>query len=1054
MRYADAVRLLGGASPAIKAADTLLGGALTIATAGGSDAALGLFDAKAEVIRLGHVVAGKVHDSVRGQARHDRSSRLQAAHGILVVSSFFEAVDEIIAATELDPPELTRDDQVLLVAGTPITGDWLRDLLGAPVPVPSAERSAVGLLDDLRDWYLREALHFGTYLQGLAAWERADQRSRRAVQRLLSEVLPAAALRRYEDSRRALAIDVPEFGLWVRRAEDRAVGRSLIELQEVLERTTSARDPDRRRRALAAAYRVELDKPVTGEASPELMIPALGEAYLDPLFRVKAAGPTARPAEHSWWDADIRSDFAAFLAEHLTTPQAAEAPLLLLGQPGAGKSALTRVLAARLPAADYLVVRVALREVPAEAEIQDQIEQAIRTTIGETVAWADLAATADGALPVIMLDGFDELLQATGVHQSDYLQRVARFQEREAVQGRPVAVIVTSRVAVADRARLPDGTLIARLEGFDDARVARWLRTWNSLNPTRAVQPEVVQRYSELCMQPLLLLMLVLYDATTGALREDTTFDTAQLYERLLHRFAEREVRKLHAGEPEPRMAGLVEAELTQLSVVALAMFNRLRQTVTQQDLDADLAALGLTTGRRAESEGFRSSLTAGEEVVGRFFFIQRSEALQDGRQLRTYEFLHATFGEYLVARLVVRTVRGNAARAAADDSPLGPATTDEGVLPGLLSYVPLIARGTVLPFISSMLATSKHEEIRSWLIDVLRVAMIRPEPARGRYQPVDKRVDHMMATYSLNLTLLVIACGKPLPASEIFVHAADPAAWFQGAAQQWLAAVPSGMWSAFAETVSIRKTWAGERRDLVLHRAAGLTPIPVDLLWTFPGIGHLADTSQPGVGLGVDSIDQMNSLLQLMGQEGGDVMLHAVEPLAAELPRSLTTFVVHEAGEVESIARSLTRVWLTSSLDGTTADLVEAYHRAVRAVEGRMWDPNEFDPSLVPAIRVVLRLLTADVTRIPAVTLDEWLLRLVTSPYFTQAHVPDALEFLVAASPIVDIRTMAERVVGKHADGTTKWSPADEIRVFRALRELQRCLPDSELDIRREPDQ
>jgi hypothetical protein len=54
---------------------------------------------------------------------------------------------------------------------------------------------------------------------------------------------------------------------------------------------------------------------------------------------------------------------------------------------------------------------------------------------------------------MVMLDGFDELLQATGVSQSDYLEKVAEFQRREADQGRPVAALVTSRTAVADRAR-------------------------------------------------------------------------------------------------------------------------------------------------------------------------------------------------------------------------------------------------------------------------------------------------------------------------------------------------------------------------------------------------------------------------------------------------------------------------------------------------------------------------------------------------------------------------------------------------------------------------
>jgi predicted kinase len=101
----------------------------------------------------------------------------------------------------------------------------------------------------------------------------------------------------------------------------------------------------------------------------------------------------------------------------LTSVEATTAPLVVLGQPGAGKSLLTKVLAARLPAADFLPVRVALREVPAEAEVQDQIDYAIRAATGERVEWPDLSRSAGGAMPVVLLDGFDELLQATGVSQ-------------------------------------------------------------------------------------------------------------------------------------------------------------------------------------------------------------------------------------------------------------------------------------------------------------------------------------------------------------------------------------------------------------------------------------------------------------------------------------------------------------------------------------------------------------------------------------------------------------------------------------------------------------
>ena len=126
---------------------------------------------------------------------------------------------------------------------------------------------------------------------------------------------------------------------------------------------------------------------------------------------------------------------------HLTAPQAVKAPLLVLGQPGSGKSALTRVLAARLPPESFLVVRVALREVPADADLQAQIENAVRSATGESLSWPDLARSAADALPVVLLDGFDELLQATGVSQTDYLDKVEMFQDREAALGRPVAIL-------------------------------------------------------------------------------------------------------------------------------------------------------------------------------------------------------------------------------------------------------------------------------------------------------------------------------------------------------------------------------------------------------------------------------------------------------------------------------------------------------------------------------------------------------------------------------------------------------------------------------------
>ncbi|MGH3720860.1 MAG: hypothetical protein ACRDRI_18830 [Pseudonocardiaceae bacterium] len=336
---------------------------------------------------------------------------------------------------------------------------------------------------------------------------------------------------------------------------------------------------------------------------------------------------TERLAEERWWNEHpVRDDLEGFLLGDLTAPHATEAPLLVLGQPGSGKSLLTLVLAARLPPSEFLALRVALREVPADADLQAQIEHAIRTATGESMPWAALARSAGDALPVV--------------------------------------VLVTSRTAVADRARPALGMVAVRLEPFRDDQIARWLAVWNAANASslaaRGVRPlptESVLAHAELARQPLLLLMLALYDADGNPLqREDAALGQAELYERLLTQFAEREVRKTAAALSATQFERAVDRELLRLSVVAFATFNRGRQWVTETELDADLPALLVEPGdRQRPPSGLRAELTAAEVVIGRFFFVHEARATRDATRLATYEFLHTTFGEYLIGRLITR---------------------------------------------------------------------------------------------------------------------------------------------------------------------------------------------------------------------------------------------------------------------------------------------------------------------------------------------------------------------------------------------------------------
>jgi hypothetical protein len=575
-------------------------------------------------------------------------------------------------------------------------------------------------------------------------------------------------------------------------------------------------------------------------------MPTLGEAYVNPDFRTAQVLTADRLAEEHWWDEQpVRDDLEGFLIGHLTAPQATEAPLLVLGQPGSGKSVLTQVIAARLPLSEFLALRAVLREVPADADLQAQIEQAIRAATGESMSWTALARSVGDALPVVLLDGFDELLQATGASPSDYLEKIADFQCREADQGRPVVVLVTSRTAVADRARPVAGMVAVRLEPFRDNQIAQWLAVWNAANaPTlaaRGLRPlsvESVLAYAELACQPLLLLMLALYDADGNPLqREDAVLGQAELYERLLTQFAEREVRKTGAALSATQFEQAVDRELLRLSVVALAMFNRGRQWVTDAELDADLPALlGEPGNRQSPTSGLRAPLTAAEVVIGRFFFIHEAQATRDSARLKTYEFLHTTFGEYLIARLATRELNDLADTAARSTTRSRPAPPDDAFLHAVLSFAPLTMRGTIVTFLAEQLQTLPHAGLE-YARNLFHHSLLpRHDTSYDSYEPDRISVPTRHATYSANLALMAVLAAGEITEQQLFPGRADPVDDWRRITLLWRSQLPEEGWANLIHTLELHRGWDDDRRILRLRmrETTELSTVPSDPYWTY----------------------------------------------------------------------------------------------------------------------------------------------------------------------------------------------------------------------------
>ncbi|WP_404788823.1 NACHT domain-containing protein [Streptomyces pristinaespiralis] len=727
------------------------------------------------------------------------------------------------------------------------------------------------------------------------------------------EELANLALHRYEALNSAVTWDCPELRLTsetydpdeeTERQQATADRVGLIELGVVLQEFAHADTATARQRELLRA-------PIAAADGSGPTIPSLAAGYVNPAFRVAGRPADWRLSADAWWEGrQLREDIAGFLAAHLLSHQATQAPLLVLGHPGSGKSLLMRLIAARLPQAEFSCLHVELRHVPAELDLQEQLEWAVFRSTGRQAPWPDALPSGE-VVRVVLLDGLDELIQA-GAGRLDmsrqwrYLRSIEQLQQREYELGRPVVFIVTSRTVVADQVLTPAAATVLRLEPFDNARIVCWLEVWQATNrryfAAHDVEPltwDVVRPYRELARHSLLLLMLALYDATGNPLRRLGGRDIRRvdLYERLLVEFVRRQVVKHNDLLPPSAEAEAVEKELRRLGVIAIGMFNRRRQSLTADEADRDLGGLVGEAG---------SAL-----LFGRFFFVHEAQAVVAEEHLRSYEFLHSTFGEYLVARLLcdeLGRMRNEAEGVAVE--------CNDAVLRALLSFVPLSDRAHVLDTLWELTGPAGprwHRELPALLRTLFHTDdRVGAGPPNLSYRPADRRRTERDAVYEANLLLLALVVEDGVRASD-FLAVTDPVDGWRRCAQFWRSQFGEASWQSFAGSVAVERATTGafgargdcdpERTgDLWISRQ-GTTELADDVSWVLrpsvlgPAAYHDAR--------GVDAAD-LTRRLSLLCDTDVQHVLHALAPLLRSLPNTLRTYRFDEDQRAVSGAHAL----------------------------------------------------------------------------------------------------------------------------------------------------
>ncbi|MFC3893388.1 TIR domain-containing protein [Lentzea rhizosphaerae] len=576
-----------------------------------------------------------------GMSSRQRLAPVTAVHTLLVVTTFFETVREVLThELKLGKSDWQQEDH-----------SFVSYLYLDEVPSPSITRRLASDLDPISRWATERGEHVHRVLHRTSPGSGSKL--------LLSPAFAQRVLARYESGVRTLAAEVVEFAVWAgmtRWPSDRSTAIDSI--------------VNDAHATLLQANQAVLDDPLSNSQD----LPSLGDLYATPDYRLAVASPLARFIDESWWASETRRrhDLNQMLAAHLTSPGAYRLPVLVVGGPGSGKSALAKVLAARGVHTDHVIVRVPMRMTDPDTFVREQVDQALRRQTDGQVGWSDLV----GKIRLVVLDGLDEMPRSSS--SRNYLDEVIRFQRTELAADHPVAVLVTFRTSYLDHLLIPDETPVVRLASFDDVQISRWIEQWNR--------------------------------ATAGTGRRRMTLETALAHRELARNPFQLTMLTRQLTDP-------VVWDLTP-GVGALGMLNRGWRPISEEELRADLAALGHTGMSTVES------------------------VLHDLDQQPT------TFAEHHIASLIVNVL----VRTLQEQ--------DDELLFALLSHAPLSLRPATLTFIRQFLLeeppAAHRAELERFLDDLLAGHRTRTRAGRyPDYRPTPPDQTRSAAAYTANLVLL-----------------------------------------------------------------------------------------------------------------------------------------------------------------------------------------------------------------------------------------------------------------------------------------------------------
>lgn len=610
-----------------------------------------------------------------------RAQNAQIAHVLIVFAAYFDSIklylpdaNREFALSNAEKCSLTEasiEDYIEYLteqAALPQDNESF-ELTDFAIPFPNPVEGFSASIVRLEKFYSILNSRFLGFIKHLSYFDSIPRNKRDHFHATIREI-PKLALENYRKQYYELSAIYPDFFVWTTQKEHECIHTAIdVGFADISKRFNniaeeiSSSTSHRALSILQKQYAKSVEDPVVSQSEMPLgdndvRFPSIETCFIPQAFRTLIYNNDISLSDSKKWVEGY--EIGSFIADSLRSPELGVKPLLILGDPGAGKTMLSRMLAAKILCNEYHVIILNLRNINADNDIYEQINQQLSKKLsGLSCTWGDIVYSQLKKPILLIFDGYDELLQASGKTHSNYLERIATFQETTSRDsGTVVRTIVTSRAILIEKARIPHGSVIVQLSKFDDQRIALWCSIWNELNSDyfarTGINPFVVTPSSkslDLATQPLLLLMLALFDSNDNALVRHQDLSAVELYNTLIRDFITREQKKNpdFCQKENALQNQIIEWEMERISIAALGMYNRNSLYIRSPQLQEDLLQLSTV-----ESAG---ELQDSDKLLGSFFFIHRSDSVDETEHgevtYSAYEFLHNTFGEFLTAHYI-----------------------------------------------------------------------------------------------------------------------------------------------------------------------------------------------------------------------------------------------------------------------------------------------------------------------------------------------------------------------------------------------------------------